>query len=311
MGSALTAKVPNPFYKLPNVGGVLAGSTVSQAQLLMPYPEYQLVQDATNGGKAQYDSLIMKAQKRFAKGLTFLSTFTWSKNLDNTFGAGGSNYFNTYAGSTPVSSPQNVYNLAAEWAYAAGTTPWRSTAGWTYELPFGNGKQWLNNNRAMNYAVGGWSINGTMIISSGFPLFVYQNNNNAGIGAQVQRPNATGVSPLVGGSPEDRLNNYINPAAFSLAPQYTFGNLARSISYLGPGMANWDISLFKTVSIRERFKAQFRAEALNAFNTPDFANPNTQFLGVDKTGNPVGNFGKLLYQANLPRELQLGIRLYF
>ncbi|HWZ33918.1 MAG TPA: TonB-dependent receptor [Bryobacteraceae bacterium] len=311
MGSALTSKVANPFYKLPNVGGVLAASTVSQAQLLMPYPEYQLVQDATNGGKAQYDSLIMKAQKRMSKGLTFLSTFTWSKNMDNTFGAGGSNYFNTYAGSTPSSNPQNVYNLAAEWAYGAGTTPWRSTAGWTYELPLGKGKPWLNNNQALNYAVGGWSLNGTMIVSSGFPLFVYQANNNSAIGAQVQRPNATGVSPAVGGSPEDRVGGYINPAAFSLAPAYTFGNLARSINYLGPGMVNWDLSLFKTVTIRERFHAQFRAEALNAFNTPDFANPNTQFQGFDKNGKLVGSFGQLLYQANLPRELQLGIRLYF
>ncbi len=311
MGSALTAKVNNPFYKLPNVSGVLAGATVSQAQLLMPFPEYNQVLESTNLGKAQYDSLILKAQKRFAKGLTFLSTFTWSKNMDNTFGAGGSNYFNTYAGSTPPASPQNVYNLAAEWAYAAGTTPWRYTAGWTYELPFGKSKPWLNSNRALDYVVGGWSINGTAIISSGFPLFVYQTNNNSSIGALVQRPNATGVSPVVGGSPEDRLYKYINPAAFSLAPAYTFGNVARSINYLGPGMANWDISLFKTVAIKERFKAQFRAEALNAFNTPDFANPNTQFQGVDKNGNAIGNFGRLVYQANLPRELQLGLRLYF
>ena len=311
MGSALTNKVPNPFYQKPNVGGILGGSTVTQAQLLMPFPEYSQVLEATNFGKAQYDSLIMKAQKRFAQGLTFLTTFTWSKNLDNTFGAGGSNYFNTYSGSTPSANAQNVYNPAAEWAYGAGTTPWRTTAAWTYELPFGKGKPWLNNNAALNYFAGGWSLNGTAIISSGFPLFVYQTNNNAAIGALVQRPNATGISPALDGSPQDRLGHYINDAAFSIAPAYTFGNVARSINYLGPGMVNWDISLFKTVAIKERVKAQFRAEALNAFNTPDFANPNTQFQGYDKNGKLVGNFGRLLYQANLPRELQLGIRLYF
>jgi hypothetical protein len=311
MGSALTTKVANPFYGLPNVSGVLAGATVSQAQLLMPFPEYQTVNEATNFGKAQYDSLIAKVQKRMSNtGLVLLSTFTWSKNMDNTFGAGGSNYFNTYSGSTPVSSAQNVYNLGAEWALASGTTPWRYTAGWTYELPVGKGKQFLNSNNALNYAVGGWKINGTAIISGGFPLFVYQTNQNSAIGAGVQRPNATGVSPILSGSPEDRINAYINPAAFSLAPAYTFGNVARSIPYYGPGMANWDISLFKDVTIKERVKAQFRAEALNAFNTPDFANPNTQFQGVSN-GKPVGNFGKLTYQANLPRELQLGLRFAF
>jgi hypothetical protein len=134
-------------------------------------------------------------------------------------------------------------------------------------------------------------------------LFIYQQNQNSAIGALVQRPNATGVSPVVSGSPEDRVNGYINPAAFSLAPAYTFGNVARSIPYYGPGQALWDISLFKSFRVRERFQGQFRAEALNAFNTPDFANPNTQFGSA--------NFGKLVYQANLPRELQLGLRFTF
>jgi len=101
------------------------------------------------------------------------------------------------------------------------------------------------------------------------------------------------------------MNNYVNPAAFSSAPQYTFGNVSRSIPNYGPGMANWDISLFKRITIKERFKAEFRAEALNAFNTPDFANPNTNF----SASNP--NFGHIYKQMNLPRELQLGIRLAF
>ncbi len=312
MGSALTQKVSNPFFGLPNVSGVLAGSTVTQAQLLMPFPEYSQVFDATNLGKAQYDSMILKAQKRLSSGLTFLSTFTWSKNQDNEFGSGGSNYFNTYAGSTPPAYPQNVYNLGAEWALASGTTPWRYTAGWTYELPFGKGKPMLSNNTILNYVAGGWSINGTAIISSGFPLFIYQTNNNSAIGAQVQRPNATGVSPVLSGAPESRVGAYINAAAFSLAPAYSFGNVSRSIPDYGPGMANWDVSLFKTVSIKEKVKAQFRAEALNIFNTPDFANPNTQFQGYStSTGKLVGNFGKLLSQANLPRELQLGLQFSF
>jgi hypothetical protein len=311
LGSALSAKVANPFFGLPNVGGALAASTVSRAQLLMPFPEYTQVYDAANGASAQYDSMIFKAQKRLTKGMTFLATFTWAKNEDNAFGSGGSNYFNTYSGSTPASYPQNVYNLNGEWALGAGTTPWRWTGGWTYELPFGKNKLLLSNNRALDYVAGGWQINGTMIISAGFPLFVYQTNNNSLIGAQVQRPNATGVSPSEPGNPEQRLNMYINPAAFSLAPAYTFGNVSRNIPYYGPGLATWDLSVFKNVVVKERFRAQFRAEALNAFNTPDFANPNTQFQGVNSSGQPNGNFGKLTYQANLPRELQLGLRFAF
>jgi hypothetical protein len=71
----------------------------------------------------------------------------------------------------------------------------------------------------------------------------------------------------------------------------------------GPGQANWDISVFKTFSIAEKYKAQFRAEALNALNTPLFRAPNTAF------GNSA--FGQVTSQANFPRLIQLGLRFYF
>jgi len=72
----------------------------------------------------------------------------------------------------------------------------------------------------------------------------------------------------------------------------------------GPGMGNWDLSIFKTVTIRERLKVQFRAEALNAFNTPLFVGPST-------TWNPagVGSFGHITSQDNPGRELQLALRV--
>jgi len=307
LGAGLTKKVANPFYQLPGVGGALGGSTVSQAQLLSPFPEYASVLASTNLASAQYDSMILKAQKRMSQGATFLSTFTWARNYDNEFGSGTSNYYNS---GVPV-YPQDVYNLNAEWALGAGTVPWRFTSGFSYDLPFGKGKPFANHNRFLDYAAGGWSINGTMIVQSGFPLQVWQNNTNSGAGALAQRPNATGQAATGSGTPESRLYNYINPGAFSLAPQYTFGNLARNIPNYGPGLANWDLSLFKTFTVMERFHGQFRAEALNAFNTPNFNNPNGLFLGTKSDGTAVGNFGRLLSQANLPRELQLGIRLYF
>ncbi len=105
-------------------------------------------------------------------------------------------------------------------------------------------KPFLSDNKVLNYVVGGWAVNGTSIFQNGFPLFIYQTNQNSVIGAGEQRPNATGVSPVEPGSPEQRLYNYINPAAFTLAPAFTFGNLSRNINYRGPGEANWDISLF-------------------------------------------------------------------
>ena len=303
LGSGLTKSVPNPFFGLAGAAGVIGSSTVSQAQLLLPFPEYSTVSENTNPVHAQYDSMVIKAQKRLSRGLTFLSTFTWSRNEDNAWGSAGSNYFNTFAGSTPPSAVQNAYNLGAEWALASADVPLRFTLGWTYQLPFGAGKPLLSSNKVLNYVVRGWAVNGTAIFQNGFPLFIYQTNQNSVIGAAEQRPNATGVSPAEPGSPEQRLYNYINPAAFTLAPAFTFGNLSRNIGYRGPGEANWDISLFKDFAVKERFHGQFRAEALNTFNTPLFANPNTLFGS--------SNFGKLVYQTNAPRELQLGVRFFF
>jgi hypothetical protein len=302
MGSKLNTAVANPFYGHGG-SGVIGSATVAQSQLLLPFPEYSTIGEVTNPAKAQYDSMVVKAQKRMAAGFTFLSTLTWSRNYDNEFGTGGSNAFNTFSGSTPASQPQNYYNLGAEWSLAAVDTPIRFTNSFTYALPFGKGKILLTRSKWMDYIVGGWQLNGTMIYQTGFPLFIYQQNLNSNIGTGEQRPNATGVSPSMPGSDTARLYAYINPAAFSQAPAFTFGNISRSINYRGPGMANWDTSLFKDFKIKERFNGQFRAETLNTFNSPLFANPNTQF------GN--ASFGKITYQSNLPRQLQLGVRFFF
>ena len=111
------------------------------------------------------------------------------------------------------------------------------------------------------------------------------------------------MSPETSGALGSRLDVYINRAAFSQAPQFTPGNLARTIPYRGPGQANWDISLFKDVQFLERLRGQFRAEALNVFNTPQFRAPNTSF------GSSA--FGFITQQANFPRYIQLGFRMQF
>ena len=188
--------------------------------------------------------------------------------------------------------------------------PNRFTSAITWELPVGKGRRFLQNSRALDYAVGGWQANVTNIVQSGFPLDVSQTNANSVIGASFQLPNATGISPQTSGSVDSRLGGsngttgWLNPAAFSQAPVLTFGNLSRFLNVRGPALYNWDVSLFKTFSVaRERWKAQFRAEALNATNTPYFGNPNTTL-----TNN---QFGKITTQINNPRLLQLGLRVTF
>ena len=299
LGSALTQRVANPLYNNGGVGTV-GTATVSRAQLLLPFPQYTSVTLANSDtGSAYYYAAYLRAQRRLANGLTVLASYTWSRSESDVLGV-------STAGASQITSlagAQNAYDRNAERSLSTQDVPNRFTTAITYELPFGKGKPFLKSGRVLNLIAGGWSANAVGILQTGFPLAVTQPNNNSVIGASFQRPNATGVSPGTSGSAAARINGWLNPAAFSQAPLFTFGNTTPFLADRGPGVFNWDMSGFKTVFIGERLKAQFRAEALNATNTPYFGFPNTTYT------NP--NFGKITTQVNNPRLVQLGARFTF
>jgi hypothetical protein len=299
--AALNAQVPNPFANVPAVaGGTLSGPTISAFRLLLPFPAYTGINEIFgDNNHASYNSMVIKAQKRFSHGLTFLSTFTWSKNMDESSGGVGTSLNGGAQG-----APQNPYDTAAEYSLSNVDTPLRWATSISYQLPIGRGKDlWNVSNRALDYLVGGWVINTVSVYETGFPLQIYQTNLNSAYGYGAQRPNTTSTAPGTSGSVEQRIYDYINPAAFSLAPQGTFGNTPRTIGLRGPGEKNWDLSVFKNFDFTEHTRAQFRAEALNAFNSPYFYSPNTNFSS--------GTFGQITGQANFSRQLQLAIRLTF
>ncbi len=299
--AALNAQVTNPFYGNPSVAaGTLSSPQISAFRLMLPYPAYtEIEQIFGDQNHASYNSMVVKAQKRFSHGLTFLSTLTWSKNMDESSGGVGSSL-----NSGAQNAPQNPYNTAAEYSLSNVDTPIRVASAITYELPVGKGKPFLGSaNRALDMAVGGWSVNAVSVYQTGFPLQVYQADTNSAYGYDSQRPSLTGSAIGTSGSVESRLNNYLNPAAFSLSPQGAFGNTPRTLSTRGPGQKNWDISVFKNFNITERAKAQFRAEALNAFNTPLFHSPDTNLSD--------GTFGVISTTDNFARQLQLAIRFTF
>ena len=282
---ALTQSVPNPFYATPGAQGVLASANIPRYQLLLPYITYSNVEFLDRSlGSSHYDSLIIVARKRTAHGLTFINSVTWGRGYD--YGTG---------------APQDPYNMSAERAAMSFVPPIIWGLGLQYELPAGKGKPLLNNNAVADYFLGGWQFNMVTTVRSGLPINMTQvTNNNAQFGYESQRPNATGVSPQTSGSIESRLNDYLNPAAFTEAPEFTFGNSARYIPVRNPGVSAFDLSLFKTVSIKESFKVQFRAEAINAFNTPQFNNVNST------VGSP--SFGEINGEQSIPRQMQLDLR---
>jgi trimeric autotransporter adhesin len=299
LGASLNDQVTNPLY-MAGGNGIIGQPTVSRSQTLRPFPQFTSVNLFVSSAHADYNALLIKAEKRAARGLNILTSFTWSRNNDSSFATANS------IQSPGFTAPQNVYNLEAEYSRSVTDTPYRFVAGILYDLPFGHGQRFSTGNRWTDEIVGGWQYNVLPTFRSGFPVAVYQssNPNSTVAGNGVQRPNLVSGTHLgTGGSLYDRLNSYINSAAFTASPAFTFGDAPRTLSLRGPGYANWDMSLFKNVLIRERFNVQFRAQAFNTFNTPLFGGPNTAFGS--------SNFGTITSQANFPRYLQLGLHIKY
>ena len=299
LGSALSEEVANPYYQAGGAG-ILGEATVSRSQTLRPFPQFTSVNLFVSSAHADYNALLIKAEKRAGHGINLISSFTWSRNRDSSFATANS------IQSPAATAPQNVYNLEAEYSYAVNNVPYRFVAGVLYDLPFGAGTRFASGNRVLDEIVARWQFNVLPTFQSGFPVSVAQTSNpNSSIaGNGVERPNLNkGVSLGTSGSLYDRLNGYINPAAFTASSAYAFGDAPRTLSLRGPAYENWDMSLFKSVLIRDRVNVQFRAQAFNAFNTPLFGGPNTAFGSA--------NFGKITAQANFPRYLQLGLHVTF
>ena len=167
-------------------------------------------------------------------------------------------------------------------------------------------------NRWVDMVVGGWKFNDVMIMQNGGPLALTQGtNNNSSFGFLTQRPTIVpGVNPCRSGSPESRLGDgatptYFNKAAFTATPAFALGNQPRASNCYGPGYINSDLSLNKDFRVTERVHAEFRAEALNAFNTPQFVVSTSQ-LAVDS-----GSGGQITSTLGFPRLIQLGGRVHF
>jgi hypothetical protein len=295
--AALNTNVTNPYYQK---GGAQAigNATVARYQLLRPFAAFGTITDSVSNGVSDYNSLQVKVQKRFASGLTVLTAYTWSSNWDNLYGAGSSL-------NSGNNGPQSIYNLSSEYSRAINNIPNRFTAAVTYELPFGHGKMFLGGaNRLVDMVVGGWKFNDIMIVQNGGPLSITQANGNSSYGNSSQRPTIVpGVNPCKTGRPEDRLTSYFNTAAFTATPAGSYGNSSRTINCQGPGYLNSDLSLNKNFRVAEGVNAEFRAEAMNAFNTPQFATPNLT-VGNAAAGQISGTLG-------FPRLVQLGGRITF
>jgi hypothetical protein len=235
-----------------------------------PYPTYGNIDGSTNNAISNYNSLQASVTRRLSRGVSFNFNYTWSHFLDDMDSSG-------WGGRGGPQNYQNAYDPRANYSNSNFDVRNAFKGNVVYELPFGLGRQFLNKNRLLDEAVGGWQVSGIVILSSGNPFSVTSGQNTyAQDGASF--PNWTGISTKPAGG--HTLNEWFNPAAFSLPANGTFGNVRRNSVY-GPGLEVVNLSAGKKFIIHDQVKLQIRADATNAFNHPSFGVPN----GVLSTGS--------------------------
>jgi hypothetical protein len=290
----------------------------------------------TTGGNDNYNSLQTTLNRRFSRGLTLGAQWTYGHSIGNT------------AGSNEANTAMNPYNFAMDYGNNAFDIRHSANISAMYELPFARNNKYL----------GGWQIGGIMNGRTGLPMdiritrpdVVYRDtrNNNivnspilsngqvvtvpvvnvpgGGNSRDVRVPDVVaGVNPFLQSS--DR-RYVVNPAAFSTPAPGTFGNLGRGALH-GPGLTQFDLTLHKKFTFKERITSEFRFEAYNLFNRANFANPVVRLNNVLGTGTnqlqpgqaynttTAGSFGTVLQTVEsavglgAQRQVQLSLRFSF
>jgi len=295
LSNQLQQQVRNPFFGLIT-NGTLAAATVPNSALASQFPQYMsLSAQNPSGSKSIYHSFQLKTEKRFGAGLSLLASYTAQKLLDD-------NSITAVVGNNAAT--QNIYDRRSEWSVSANDVSQILTISSVYQLPFGKGRKFGGSwNRFANAFGGGWQVNGIAALQTGQPLAI-TTQNTSGAGNASLRPNNTGHSAKLDGPVVDRLNRYFDKSVFTQPAPFTFGNTGRVLPDVRtPGAKNLNFSLFKSFAVVERFSLQFRAEAFNLFNTPQFGRPNSNMNNAQ--------FGVISATANDPRQLQFGLKLLF
>jgi hypothetical protein len=305
-------------------------------QALRPFPQYgdfnqeddSFTPDRT--GNSTYHSMQAQVNKRFAEGLSFLVSYTVSKNITDadSQGPGVQGFIgaNAWIG-------QNSYDRRAEKAVSSLDTPQSLVSSFFYELPMGRGKAVLNKGGAIDRVVGGWSVSGILSYQSGLPTEVYSpcggtagavlfggceftGSARVNVVPGVQQTNGRGLNPLT--------TPFFNANAFAAPDPFTFGNEPRTLASARTfGGRNEDITIGKKTRIGERGVIDFRAEFFDIFNRHIYQQPGGSGGFATQLGTPFApantpgcqqafacGFGAIT-NASGPRAIQFGLKIEY
>jgi hypothetical protein len=284
-------------------------STVGSAASHLPFGDYTYIQSVEDMGNGEYNSFSLKVSKRFTGGLSLITAYTHAVSLDDTSGIRVQGYDTLF--------PQNSYCIRCERGLSSFDTRNRLVVSPLYELPIGKAKPLNINNSVANAIVGGWQVGGIFTVQSGIPQTITIGGaDNSLTQSGYDRPIATGAGSSVSNpSPA----GWYNRAAFLEAPAGQFGNVGRDTA-IAPGIFSINAEVHKNFRMRyrETHQVEFRAEAFNVLNHPNFGTPNASILaGAPYPGAPSNaarqGFGTINALATgIPmRQLQLGLKYTF
>ncbi|HEX9368903.1 MAG TPA: TonB-dependent receptor [Vicinamibacterales bacterium] len=292
----LSTLVPNPFFGLLPTG--FTNATVARSQLLRPFPQFNNVPTNGTDGTSQYDSGQVRVERRFSKGYSIIGTYTRSHFTERVF-------------------KLNSTDTSYENRLSRDDVPNRVTASILYQLPFGQGKPWgAGAGSVLNAVIGGWSVNAIGQFQSGRPLDfasrnIYFNGDLKALKAKYTNNSDVPVFDISGFYFHDaavQTNGVDDPIKQRTDSRIS---LSQNLRYFpsridgirSPFLKLWDISIVKQVGLGGRVRGQFNVEFLNAFNVVVFNDANTSPTSAD--------FGKVTSQNNLPRDIQLAVKIVF
>jgi hypothetical protein len=273
--------------------GIIQGNTV-----VFPYAQYgygnaYLEQIVTNG-RADYDSLQVRMQKRMSGGLAFTVAYTWSKALGDFL-----DHLSAGGGATG-NAPGSTYNMAADYGPLAFDIPHRFVSSFIYELPVGEGRK-MSPGGVAGAILGGWSVNGILTLSDGRP-FTITTTDQAGTGpGRIARANCIG-NPVPDGF-NQTLDAWFDVTAFAPTTVRTYGNCGNN-TVRGPASKSMNLSLFRSIRLPSDRRLELRLETFNLFNWVNYGFPAANVSNA-------GTFGKITTSLGDPREMQLAIKFYF
>ena len=286
---------------------------------LVPYPDFGFGSSyAATAGMSAYHGLQTKVEKQFANGLNFLFTYTWSKTMSD-----AGDLLN--GGSVSGYRAPSVPGLGMAFDYGLADFDIRNVFHFSggYQLPFGQGKKFMSDaTGAKDKMIGGWSLNWSTTLQGGQPISLSCPNGTAA---------SLGCGALYTGQPLDLglhtdahglLSWFGNPAAFTQPAACTLNGSPACLGGItqvpGPGFHRLDLSLFKDISLNERFRLQFRAEMFNILNHPNFNAPGFGGNGVvaisGSSSFSNSNFGEIGSTRDAPydpRQIQFALKLYY